>query len=78
MTDKEIEVVRAVIGVLREPRDKFGAIRHSDGSSDVLHDVVDVFGKLPHGGYDSADKAQMILSTMVGDKPESILDLHRL
>jgi hypothetical protein len=74
MTDTELETIRAVIRVLREPRNKFGAIQFNRNSSDQLHLFVDIY-TIPHGGYDSADKAQMILAAMIGDKPISVLDI---
>jgi len=74
MTGTEAEAIRAVIGILREPRNRYGKVNHGRQTADKLHDFVETFGKLPHGGYDSLDKAQMILSLMVGDPPQSIMD----
>jgi hypothetical protein len=75
MTQDQIQAIRAVIGVLKEPRNRFGRIDWNHDTSNALHKFCDTFGELPHGGYDCVDKAQMILSLMIGDKPVSYRDL---
>lgn len=77
MTDQEKQLIRACIGVMRQPRNRFGRIETDKHASNDLHLLVYSFGRLPHGGYDTIDKAQMLLSLMIGEEPVSIMDVGR-
>lgn len=74
---KEHDLLRAMILALQAPRNRFGTIAYTREHSDPVHDIADGLGllkRLPHGGYDTADKVAMLLQAMIGDTPKSLLD----
>lgn len=74
MTPDQINFIRAVVAVMRGQRNRFGRIQPDRDACKRLHEFVYSFGRLPHGGEDSIDKAQMLLSLMIGDQPISVQD----
>jgi hypothetical protein len=46
----QVECIRAVIAVMRDPRNRFGAIKCGSRSADVLYRFVDAFGTVAHCG----------------------------
>lgn len=74
LTTDQIQALRAVIQMLRSPRNRFGCIEPTRETIYFLAQFDCTFGNIPHGGSDSPDKAQMILSLMIGDPVMSIVD----
>jgi hypothetical protein len=71
----EKEIVRAIIGSLHVPRNRFGGLDLTSGRNSA--EATEHFARelnLPHGGYDRIDKAVMLLQSLIGDKVKSIMD----
>lgn len=71
---QEKDFLRCLGTLLRAPRNRYGKLEPDLDTTEAIHDYVYQWGTLPHGGYDHLDKAQMILATMIGDEPVSIMD----
>lgn len=69
--------IRAVVAVLRCPRNRFGRLEPSREQYAALHPLAVAVG-LPHGGADIVDQACMILQGAVGDKPQPLDELAGL
>lgn len=72
MTDQEKFALRAIITALSVPRNRFGKLETDSRTSDQMHQFAMLY-HIPHGGYDTVDKAVMILQGMVGDPFKSIM-----
>lgn len=74
MTQSEHHAICAVIKALSVKRNRFGRIEIDRAAQYDLHELVRRTPGIPHGGEDTVDQAVMVLQSLVGQKPTSIMD----
>lgn len=76
MTAAEHHALCVIIKVLSVKRNRFGKL-DPDGPEPALNDLNEIVRRtpsIPHGGLDRIDQAVMVLQSLVGQTPVSILD----
>lgn len=77
-TARQHHEIKAIVAALNRPRDHSGRLTYlGDTGCRSLSDLTRIavsYPQIPHGGFDTIDKAVMILQCLLGEKPTSILD----
>lgn len=72
--EREREVLRVIIEVLSCPRDRYRRLEVPIQVADKLRTVAKAASpKLPHGGLDTLDQVSMVLQSLLGETPKSVL-----
>ncbi len=69
--------LRVIVMALQSPRTRYGKLDVHRSIKDDLASIARSYPQIPHGGYDTLDQMQMILTCILERKPQSIMDIHR-
>ena len=80
MTSEEIAILRAIVAVLGSPRDRLRRLEPDFEAREAIRNLIQSRkgkARVPHGGLDVLDQCSMLLQGMLGDRPQSTLDVRR-